>query len=85
MYKRKLIEDESIITLESQSTERYKLLKDIDSCLYFILRKKDNKTVLLGDKDEAEPFILYGLNDIDLKEDVRELFKQQDLKDKETK
>lgn len=65
----------NLITLESQSTDKYKLLKDVSLGLYFIRRQKDLKTVEIGDKDESEPFILYGLGDTDLKQDVEQLFK----------
>lgn len=75
MFKRKLTEETNIIVLESQSTERYKLLKDVEAGLYFIRRQKDLKTIEIGDRDESEPYILYGLNDIDLRQDVKELFK----------
>lgn len=74
-WKRKIIEDSNVITLESQSTDKYKLLKNLAFGLYYIRRQKDLKTVLIGDRDETEPFILYGLGDEDLKQDVEQLFK----------
>lgn len=74
-WKRKIVDDPNLITLESQSTDRYKLLKNLAFGLYYIRREKDLKTVLIGDRDECEPFILYGLGDIDLKQDVEQLFK----------
>lgn len=74
-WKRKIVDDPNLITLESQSTDRYKLLKNLAFGLYYIRREKDLKTVLIGDRDETEPFILYGLGDTDLKQDVEQLFK----------
>lgn len=74
MYKRKIIEDENILFLKEQSTEKYKLYKDISLGLYSVFGVKENKTVEIGDRDESEPFILYGLGDEDLKEDLQQLF-----------
>jgi len=59
--------------LKSQSTLAYRLLKNEKTKLYYIRRIKDKKTVLIGDNDKAEPFILYGL--AENKEEIKELFK----------
>lgn len=54
--------------LKSQSTAQYELLKSKDN-LYYIKRISDKKQALVGDRDEAELFILYGIeaNKQDLK------------------
>lgn len=80
MYKRKIIEDENILFLKEQSTEKYKLYKDISLGLYYVFGVKENKTVEIGDRDESEPFILYGLGDEDLKEDLQQLFNKDESK-----
>lgn len=49
-----------MILLQSQSNKKFELLKDSNS-LYYIKRTKDKKTALIGDRDEAENFILYGI------------------------
>lgn len=58
--------------LKSQSTQNYSLYKDEQTGLYYIRRVKDKKTILIGDKDQSEHFILDGLwlN----KDEVKELF-----------
>jgi hypothetical protein len=60
--------------LRKQSGLNYLLLKD-ENKQYYIHRLKDQKTVLVGSNDEAEAFILYGLND-NISE-VKQLFIQQ--------
>lgn len=60
--------------LRKQSGLNYLLLKD-ESKQYYIHRLKDKRTVLIGSNDEAEAFILYGLND-NISE-VKQLFIQQ--------
>lgn len=47
--------------LKSQSTDHYTLLKKEN--LYYIKREKDKKVALIGDRDEAEEFILYGIEE----------------------
>lgn len=64
---------ENVIILFRQSNERYKLIKNTASNTYYICRQKDKKTVEIGDKDNAEPFVLYGLQE--MKEEVINLFK----------
>lgn len=49
------------IILQSQSTLKYNLLKDIDNALYYVLRVRDNKKALIGTSDDAYDFILYGI------------------------
>jgi hypothetical protein len=55
--------------LITQSNQKYALLKDEATKTYHIKRLKDNKIALLGDRDDAEWFILYGIeaNKEDLK------------------
>lgn len=59
--------------LKSQSTQNYRLYRDNENNLYFIRRQKDKKTVNLGDKEQAENYILDGLNQYT--EEIKELFK----------
>jgi hypothetical protein len=59
------------IILQSQSTFKYNLLKDLDASLYYVVRIRDNKKALLGDKEEALDFILYGI--AENKEDLKTL------------
>lgn len=59
--------------LKAQSTLKYTLLKDENLGLYFIRRNKDKKTVEIGNKDDAEEYILFGLQE-NIK-DVLNLFK----------
>lgn len=49
------------IILQSQSTLKYNLLKDVDKALYYVLRVRDNKKALIGTNDDAYDFILYGI------------------------
>lgn len=60
--------------LRKQSGVDYLLLKD-ESMQYYIYRLKDKKAVLVGCKDKAEEFILYGL--YDNRDEVKQLFIQQ--------
>lgn len=57
--------------LKTQSTKDYKLIRIQNS--YYIKRVKDNETILLGDKDKAENYILDGLHT--MRVEVKQLFK----------
>ena len=57
--------------LQAQSTLRYTLLKNVKKGTYYILRHKDKKKALIGDKNDAEWFILYGI--AENKEDLQTL------------
>lgn len=46
--------------LKSQSTPHYELLKSSKG-IYYIKRLSDNLKAKVGDRDEAELFILYGI------------------------
>lgn len=59
--------------LKSQSTQRYHLLRDNETSLYYIRRLKDKNTILIGDKEASENFILDGLA-VNM-EEIKELFK----------
>jgi hypothetical protein len=50
-----------ITVLSVQSTKSFKLIKKNSTKQYFIKRVKDSKTILIGDRDKSEDFILYGL------------------------
>ena len=63
-----------MLILTRYTTHRYQFLKDVKRGVYFIRRKKDLKTVKIGNKDVAENYILYGLTE--MKEEVNELFKK---------
>ena len=52
---------ERLQVLFSQSNKKYQLLKDTEENLYYIKRLKDNKTVLIGDREQSEDYILDGL------------------------
>jgi len=71
--KRKELLDNPIITLKAQSTIKYTFIKDESKGLYFIRRNRDKKTILIGDKEQSEEFILFGLQE-NIKE-VLNLFK----------
>lgn len=62
---------EKLNLLFSQSSNAYQLLKDEVQKLYYIRRVKDMRVALIGDSDEAEWFILYGIDAN--KEDLRNL------------
>ena len=55
--------------LLSQSNKSFELYKDEKEKLYYIKRVKDSKVGLIGDIDEAEWMVLYGIeaNKEDLK------------------
>lgn len=76
--KRKELLDNPIITLKAQSTIKYTFIKDESKGLYFIRRNRDKKTILIGDKEASEDFILFGLQE-NIK-DVLTLFKKADEK-----
>jgi hypothetical protein len=57
--------------LRKQSGLNYLLLKD-ENKQYYIHRLRDKKTVLIGSNNEAEEFILYGLNGN--RDEVKQLF-----------
>lgn len=61
-----------MILLKEQSNDKYKLFKDESLGLYYIRGIKENKTVLIGDKEQSENFILDGL--AEMKEEINELF-----------
>ena len=52
----------NVQTLQRQSLVNYQLKKDTVKNLYWIERQKDKKKTVLMDRDQAEEFILYGLN-----------------------
>lgn len=60
---------------QSKNSDKYKLFKDESLGLYYIRRKKDGKTVLIGDKEKADNFIIYGLDE--MKEEITELFAKE--------
>jgi len=66
------MDTENINLLVSQSNFRYQYLKDEETKLYYIRRVKDMKTVLVGDREDALNFTLYGLSE--MAEDVQALF-----------
>lgn len=49
------------IILQSQSTLKFNLVKDLDTLLYYVVRVRDNKKALIGDKEKSEWLILYGI------------------------
>jgi len=53
--------NKEITVLSVQSTKSFKLIKKNSTKQYFIKRVKDSKTILIGDRDKSEDFILYGL------------------------
>ena len=53
--------NKEITVLSVQSTKSFKLIKKQSTKQYFIKRVKDSKTILIGDRDKSEDFILYGL------------------------
>jgi len=57
--------------LQSQSNQKYTLLKDSKTNIYYIKRNKDRKKAVIGNRDDAELYILYGINDN--KEDLKQL------------
>ncbi len=59
------------VILQSQSTLKYNLLKDLDTLLYYVERTRDHKKALIGDKEASECFILYGI--AENKEDIKYL------------
>lgn len=71
--KRKELLDNPIVKLKAQSTIKYTFIKDESKGLYFIRRNRDKKTILVGDKEQSEEFILFGLQE-NIK-DVLTLFK----------
>lgn len=64
--------NKEITVLSVQSTKSFKLIKKNSTKQYFIKRVKDSKTILIGDRDKSEDFILYGL--FANREDVKQLF-----------
>lgn len=48
--------------LPSQSNLKYNLMKDETNKLYYIKRLRDNKLALIGNRDEAEEFVLFGID-----------------------
>lgn len=62
-----------MIILNRHSTYKYQLLKE--NGVYYIRRVKDKKTVLIGDKEKSDNFIIYGLSE--MKEEIAELFKSK--------
>ena len=64
--------NKEITVLSVQSTKSFKLIKKQSTKQYFIKRVKDSKTILIGDRDKSEDFILYGL--FANREDVKQLF-----------
>lgn len=48
--------------LLAQSNFKYNFLKDEAQKLYYIKRIKDGKIALVGNKDDAEFFIIYGID-----------------------
>lgn len=67
-----IIFDEKKI-LEKQSNSEYLLLKD-NNKMYYLYKTRTKETVLIGNNDAAELFILYGLNEN--KEEVKSYFKK---------
>lgn len=59
--------------LKSQSTQNYHLYRDNETSLFYIKSMKNKKTILIGDKEQSEEFILFGLQE-NIKE-VLNLFK----------
>lgn len=53
--------NKEITVLSVQSTKSFKLIKKNSTKQYFIKRVKDSKTILIGDRDKSEDYILYGL------------------------
>lgn len=47
--------------LKQQSNSLYILFKDEETSRYYIEGVKEGRTILIGDKDDAESFILYGV------------------------
>lgn len=64
--------------LNKHSTYKYQLLKE--NGIYYIRRVKDKKTVLIGDKEVSDNFIIYGLSA--MKEEINELYRLQAEKEK---
>lgn len=48
--------------LQAQSTRTHQLYKNEKKGLYYVVRIKDNKRSLIGDKNESEDYILYGIS-----------------------
>ena len=48
--------------LLAQSSFKYNFLKDEAQKLYYIKRIKDGKIALVGDKEQAEEIILFGID-----------------------
>lgn len=48
--------------LIAQSSFKYNFLKDEAQKLYYIKRIKDGKIALVGDKEQAVEFILFGID-----------------------
>ncbi len=50
------------IVLKSQSNSRLQLVKDTITGLYYLREVKTGKEELIGNKDKAENYILYGVD-----------------------
>jgi hypothetical protein len=50
------------IVLKSQSNSRLQLLKDAITGLYYLREVRTGKEELIGNKDKAENYILYGVD-----------------------
>ena len=50
------------IVLKSQSNSRLQLLKDTITGLYYLREVRTGKEELIGNRDKAENYILYGVD-----------------------
>ena len=62
-YKKHGIKKDNVIWLRSQSTQNLYLKKDSVQGIYFIKNLKHNTHALIGDREQSEDLILYGLKD----------------------
>lgn len=78
---KKSVITQNLTFLASQSSANHELYKDEQTKLYYIFRNKDNKMALIGDVDEAEWIILYGIEAN--KDDLDILFPAKNTKTEE--
>ena len=70
-FREKNKRKDGLTVLWSQSTKRYTMLKDEQTKTYYIQRGKDKKKACLGNNDDCEDWILYGI--LANKEDLKTL------------